>query len=326
MFVSSPKDQALDQIESIAVELVTKPKEEAIHKKEVITKKASNSQNKNKNTNTKIPKKTSRAKIEGQSARPSNVIGKKTASELESRSEQGEPVLPSKDSAKPLSLSQLVPKYEAYGSPGSATKEAIKEGRSDNIFEEWGAGGGSLERMTHPLLMRSFYEYVSNLTYYPGVLARRNMSGTVYARIVLDKQNGCDWTHTWIKSREKYFRIYVLSILKKACRQDFSKLFGGKQQLNVDLAFTFAITEGLQTEFSQYQNRDIGNTLLLYRNAHKSKLEWSFGPFKGLFPYPVVNIDFVWLKENWDKYMEGKADPVDRFENSTNREIRLNSD
>ena len=224
-----------------------------------------------------------------------------------------------------FSLGQLIPKMEvsAKGYQQRTQGRVASGDVSDDPYEAWGVGGKDLERMTHPGLMNMVYNTVNGLTFYPGVLARKDMQGVVYSRLVILKSGGCDWGKTQIRSRSRYFRVYVLSVLKKTCRQNFAVQMKGLHQANVDLAFHFEITEGPGWEKIEDFNHASGNALMFYRNAQKSKLEWNFGPFKGLFPVPVVNLDFVWLKENWDRYVKGLEEPEVRFVKGKQKELEV---
>lgn len=223
-----------------------------------------------------------------------------------------------------VGLGKLVPqvKWTPEGYKERTQGTVAKGEVSDDPHEAWGVGGQDIERMTHPGLMNMVYHTVNGLTFYPGVLARKDMEGVVYARLVLLKGGACDWRKTQIRSRSRYFRVYILSVLKKSCRQNFAVQMKGLHQVNVDLAFHFEITEGPGWENMKDFNYTSGNSLMFYRNAQKSKLEWHFGPFQGMFPLPIVNVDFVWLKENWDHYVNELEAPEIRFEKEKQKELR----
>jgi len=53
----------------------------------------------------------------------------------------------------------------------------------------------------------------------------------------------------------------------------------------------------------------VGNTLLFYRNSHRSIAEWQLGPFHGIFPVPAIYLNIPWIQENWDSLVN-KKDPL----------------
>lgn len=183
----------------------------------------------------------------------------------------------------------------------------------DNPNAPWGQGSKEFGRISDYPILEKIYQRVSNNLYYPGVLAYHKIFGIVKARLVITRTGHCDWHHTQIHAEDKHLKVYILSLLKKTCKQDLKLVTQLRESLNVDMVFNFDLTESPEG-LSKSDNYIIGNVLNFYRNYHSSKMEWNLGPFRGLFPIPAVSLDFTWLKNNWDKYIEGEeSSPLERF-------------
>ncbi|MBS1969425.1 MAG: hypothetical protein JSU04_03925 [Bdellovibrionales bacterium] len=185
--------------------------------------------------------------------------------------------------------------------------------KEDDPNVAWGAGGGTFERIQDFSLMKRFHAKVDALLFYPGVLARHQISGFVNARIVLNQKGDCDWRLTKIRAADPYLRVYILHLLKKVCDENYKNYLGGRVMTNVDMTFQFSISEQPTTDELIQQNQKIlGNVLFFFRNSHQSVAEWHLGPLTGVFPLPFVNVDFAWVFENFDKYVNHK-DPLQEF-------------
>lgn len=180
----------------------------------------------------------------------------------------------------------------------------------DNPNVEWGAGGGTFERVRDYTLMKRFHDKVDGLLFYPGVLARHQISGVVNTRIVLDQQGSCNWELTKINANDPHLRIYILHLLKQVCDESYAKYTKERKLTNIDMSFNFSISGQLTTEELIDQNQYIvGNVLAFYRNSQQSIAEWHLGPLTGVFPIPWVGLDFGWLQENFERYVNDK-DPL----------------
>jgi len=180
----------------------------------------------------------------------------------------------------------------------------------DDAHVAWGAGSGTFERIQDLTIMKRFHEKVDAILFYPGVLARNKISGIVNTRIVLDAEGQCDWKLTKINAADPHLRVYVLHLLKNVCDENFKKYLGGRIRTNIDMSFQFSISEKPTTdELIQQNQKVIGNVLLFFRNSHQSIAEWHLGPFRGVFPLPMVSLDFDWLQENFDRYINHR-DPL----------------
>jgi hypothetical protein len=153
-------------------------------------------------------------------------------------------------------------------------------------------------------------QQTDSLTFYPALLAAHSISGTINARLSLTI-DGCNWHHTKIFGRDRHFRIYVLSILKKLCQLTDVKTYVKSGAKNVEFSFRFILTED-----STQRNTSavMGNIILIDRYVNKSKMEIHVGPFMGVFPIPFAALDIQWLQENWERYVVGK-EPFDTFVN-----------
>lgn len=185
--------------------------------------------------------------------------------------------------------------------------------KDDDPNVAWGAGGGTFERIQDFTLMNHFHAKVDGLLFFPAVLSRHKVSGFVNTRVVLNRDGNCDWHLTKINAADPHLRIYILHLLKKVCDESFKPYMGGRINTNIDMTFQFSISEEPTTEELIKKNQKIlGNVLFFFRNDHQSVAEWHLGPFTGLFPIPMVNLDFDWFAENFDKYINHK-DAMDEY-------------
>lgn len=175
---------------------------------------------------------------------------------------------------------------EAADSSQTARSGAWSEadyGPKDDPTVAWGAGSGTFQRIQDLSLMTRFQQKIDAVLFYPGILARRQMSGVVNSRIVLNSEGSCDWHRTRIESANPYFRVYILHLLKGVCSENFKKYTRDRELTNVDMSFTFEISEDLTSAELIAQNQKVlGNVLLFYRHSRHSVAEWHLGPLKDL--------------------------------------------
>lgn len=183
---------------------------------------------------------------------------------------------------------------------------------TDNVDMAWGAGGGTFERVKYFLLYKKIYDSIDSVLFFPSFFVGKNLQGAVNARLVLNNVGTCNWNQTQIHESEFYIRLYVLSVLKKACQQNFKPYLNGRQLSVVDLSFLFQFGETENPQHDEENRFIVGNTLHFFRSKAKSIAEWEFGPFKGIFPLPAVYLDIPWIQENWDRIVNSK-DPESIF-------------
>lgn len=175
----------------------------------------------------------------------------------------------------------------------------------DNPYQEWGGGSTEFDRISDYSLLERLYEQINNILYYPGVFVGRNITGVVKTRMVIDSQGQCNWKYTQIQSKEVHLKIYVLSVLKKFCTSNLKLVTNLRKQMNLDMNFNFEFTERMKDKITE-NKRIVGNVFHFNRNAGKSKLQWNLGPLMGVFPFPAISIDFNWLQNNWEKYVNDR--------------------
>lgn len=115
-------------------------------------------------------------------------------------------------------------------------------------------------------------------------------------------------------------RLYVLSVLKKTCEQNFKPYLKERLVTVVDLSFMFEFGEMANSELKNENTFIIGNALHFYRSQVQSSLEWELGPFKGMFPLPAVYMNLPWIQENWDRIVRHK-NPEDFFKKEFGEKI-----
>jgi hypothetical protein len=177
-----------------------------------------------------------------------------------------------------------------------------------NSKSQWGAGSANVNAIEYFIPLDRLRIQTDGATNYPGVLAYHNVTGTCTARLVINT-SGCDWKKTQITAADRHLRVYVLSVLKKVCTFEDVKRVDSKKPINVDFAFSFLQSESRRQNTSELR----GNVIEIQRWSQRSIAEWHAGPLRGIFPLPVASVDFTWLQENWDQYVNDKK-PMDDFE------------
>lgn len=210
--------------------------------------------------------------------------------------------------------SQIAPPIAAQTYQGQSSDPSINDQAwysahpdTDRLGAEWGEGGGNFQRVQEQNFFQQLQASIENHLFYPGILARHKVSGTVNARLIFNEQGQCDFKRTQLANAERHLQIYIYDLLKKVCsRHQFASSLKHRKQTVADLSFTFDITEHNDEVLKEKQKLIVGNTLLFYRNSHQSVAEWKFGPFRGMFPIPFVNLDFDWIQEHWDSLVGNK--------------------
>lgn len=94
---------------------------------------------------------------------------------------------------------------------------------------------------------------------------------------------------------------------------NFKFYLGDRKVTNADLSFHIEISESNDWERVEKEKIIVGNTMLFYRSSHQSLAQWELGPFKGMFPIPMIYLNIPWLQENWERLIENK-DPLKEFQ------------
>ena len=211
-----------------------------------------------------------------------------------------------------ISLNQLMVKNgDLAEQSAGVNKDPTDVRKSNQVGDDsstaaWGSGAFEFRRVEDYGFMHRIFERTNDALFYPSVLAAHQISGTVTSRLVFNGSGACDWSQTTIQSSQPHLRVYILSVLKGVCRQNYSQFLRGRSTVVVDLFFEFSITEHDDKQIATDRQKVMGNVLAFYRNSQHSIGEWHLGPFKGMFPVPMVSVDFGWLTENWDKVINNK--------------------
>ncbi|MGE4132998.1 MAG: hypothetical protein AB7F86_15255 [Bdellovibrionales bacterium] len=179
--------------------------------------------------------------------------------------------------------------------------------------EEFGADGGNFGEIVNFLRYEKLQEVIEGLLFYPGVLGRRGMEGTINARLALDSTSHCDWGRTKIDGSNPYLKVYILALLKKLCGRTAIEQV---KVSRIDLSFRFYLKEYMHPTIDPDPGSQIvGNVLTFARAFPKSKFEYHIGPIQGIWFVPYVTVDFPWIFEKWDKYVNN-VDPMADFRGS----------
>lgn len=92
---------------------------------------------------------------------------------------------------------------------------------TDDINLAWGIGGGTFERVKEYTLYKKIYDTVEGILFFPSYFKMQKISGTVNARLVMNDQGTCNWHETKIHEADFHMRLYILTVLKKTCEQNF---------------------------------------------------------------------------------------------------------
>lgn len=159
-----------------------------------------------------------------------------------------------------LTSSDEYKKYRQQKS-NSVTGELPK---SDWEYAPWGDGAGEFNRILQSNLFEQFFKEVDNALFYPGILARHHIEAVVLARVILNQHGQCHWQKTKIRSNDKHMQVFILDVLKKACKTDYSRWMASRENTLIDLSFEFQLTEHGNKELAQEKQFTVGNSLHLY--------------------------------------------------------------
>jgi hypothetical protein len=204
-------------------------------------------------------------------------------------------------------LSILVPRVWDQGAL------AVQQGTKDLPLPEgdWGSQAASFRQMTFYLSFQRLHDKIDPNLFYPGILAYYGHQGTVNGRM---KMSGRGCGDGWISLKgNAYLRIYVKQLFRLVCKPEFLKGVLGAEEHTVDFSFAFVLRDEATKLLLEGDRQFVhGNVLGFYRSIPKSKLEWHLGPFRGLLGVPLVNIDFMWVYEQWTKGIDHK-DLLDKY-------------
>ncbi|NJL25995.1 MAG: hypothetical protein HC902_13060, partial [Calothrix sp. SM1_5_4] len=120
-----------------------------------------------------------------------------------------------------------------------------------------GAGGRSLAmHAAHILDYARLREEIENMLEYPGPLGRRQLDGTINARLTFARGPECDWRRSRIEGAHPYFRIYILTLLKKLCSFDTLKTLRLREGQFVDLSFRFTLVHAMSRAVAKLEGDD----------------------------------------------------------------------
>ncbi len=215
----------------------------------------------------------------------------------------------------PLTLRSLSPKFDMKGAiaAGQAAQfDTDARGSSEWSNEHWGARGGSLKEMEHYISYYLLQREIQGALSYPMAMGVRSIDGTISARMTFTKDSTCDRKRTWARGHHHYLRFYILALMRKICTLSNIEQMHFKEGQFVDLTFAFVIQEGRDREVLEGRDNITGNVMRFERIYPKAWYEWSAGPFRGIYGVPFVFLDYPWVLDSWEKWVEGR-DPLDAF-------------
>ncbi len=179
--------------------------------------------------------------------------------------------------------------------------------------EQWGSGGGNFQEVEH------FPEYdrlrteIRGLLFYPPVLRRRGILGTVNVRMAFTSESRCDWRRIQVLAHERHLAVYVIALLKKLCHLTVIESLKADEHKVIDVSFSFdVVNEATPPDLQKDDDWIVGNVIAFRRTTPKSLLEYQVGPIHGLWFVPAIAFDIPWIIEKWDYYVNG-VDPMDAF-------------
>ena len=212
-------------------------------------------------------------------------------------------------------LRRFLPQGDVTFETGSlaSTRNLTNEGELGLAEEDWGSHADPLGQLVNYLNYNRIFEDLQNMLNYPVKLCYHRISGTVNSRLHFTEDSECDWKRSKIYGAHPYLRLYSLTLLRKLCSLSSVKQMGLKPSQFVDISFNFNIVRTPET-FQQQAGLDriLGNVLMLYRSCFVPPQEVEMGPLKVDLLSQMAFINFPWIFENWEKYVEGK-DPLKEF-------------
>jgi hypothetical protein len=178
--------------------------------------------------------------------------------------------------------------------------------------EDWGSGGGDLRHVESTSGLQALATELDGAMTYPDALLKRDMQGSISARLFLRKEGGCDWQRSKILPGEPHLRVYVLGILKKVCGLGQIAALHFQTSEFADLSFNFHLVD--TDDITESPPPWItGNVIGLERQRHRFPFKIPLGPIV-LFGGDLVHVDFGWLFDQWDLLVGQKKDPMAAFQ------------
>ena len=196
-----------------------------------------------------------------------------------------------------------------------STYDPTAENTSGWSSEQWGAGGGAgLTELIHTLRFDKLMTEIEGSLHYPRVLGDRQISGVINVRLRFREGSRCAWPPR-IEGAAPYLRVYVLALLKKICGFEILTTMGFVAGQTVDLSFAFVLTDRPDAGRGA-PGRIAGNVLMFERTYPARALSYQLGPIRGVWFAPVVSLDWGWVVEHWEQWVDHK-DPLAAFRDST---------
>lgn len=214
-----------------------------------------------------------------------------------------------------LPLSAFRRPFDMKGAIASGMKaqfDTEAKGSAEWSNEHWGVRGGSLKEAEHYISYYLLQREIQGTLSYPAAMGVRDISGTISARITFNEGSKCDKKRSWARGHHHYLRFYVMALIHKVCGLGNIEHMHFQENQFVDMNFIFLIAEGKDIEVLEKRDNVTGNVLTFQRIYPKAWYEWQLGPFRGVYGVPFVFLDYPWVLDKWEKWVEGH-DPLDSF-------------
>ncbi len=201
-----------------------------------------------------------------------------------------------------LSLRSLTPQFKLGG---TGPRTSPTGNATDLESNPWGSGGTRFSEVQHYPRYEHLAREIEGLLNYPFVLSRRKIDGTINVRLAFTDDSKCDWKRIRILGLSSHLKVYIKALLIKLCGLSVVRSLRADKSRVVDLSFQFEITDRPPSpEEVETRSAIIGNVLNFYRFSLGAG-EYRAGPIRGHWYLPAVSLDFEWILENWEKYVNG---------------------
>lgn len=178
--------------------------------------------------------------------------------------------------------------------------------------EDWGSHGAKLAEIANFNQYEKLFAHLQGMVNFPALLGNHGMEDTINSRLVFDENSHCDWSKSRVGGTLPAYRVYTLALLKKLCAMKTIEHLHFRKNQFVDVNFTFAILS-LPEPPGMPQDTLQANVMSYRRTFIKPRFEVHAGPLQWTPLAPnMVFLDFPWIFEHWDKWVEGH-DPMDDF-------------